>query len=180
MTSLGSISQQTTFFTHYSEHLSMNASDYLYQFCDFCLSFAEIPWSQKQNMQAIFSEFHWNSWWGNFSYWKVFRGFHETCCPIIKKRGNQLKYFQAPQLPYPNYVSLVFSTSTKRQNLVQMPIISGDKWLESSIAQRWQLEAITYYRKELFFIFVARTFVDDISYLFCSTWNNYIFVIVKV
>ena len=34
----------------------MNASDYLYQFCDFCLSFAEISWSQKQNMQAIFTE----------------------------------------------------------------------------------------------------------------------------
>ena len=34
----------------------MDASDYLYQFCDFCLSFAKIPWSQKQNMQAIFTE----------------------------------------------------------------------------------------------------------------------------
>ena len=49
------------------------------------------------------------------------------CIPIIKKRGNQLKYFQAPQSSYRNYVSLVFSTSTRRRNLVQMPIISGDK-----------------------------------------------------
>ena len=49
------------------------------------------------------------------------------CSPIIKKRGNQLKYSQAPQSSYRNYVSLVFSTSTRRRNLVQMPIISGDK-----------------------------------------------------
>ena len=51
------------------------------------------------------------------------------CNLIIKKRGNQLKYFQALQSSCRNYVSLVFSTSTRRQNLVQMPIISGDKWL---------------------------------------------------
>ena len=56
MTSLGSIFQQTTFFTHYSEHLSMDASDYLYWFCDFCLSFGKILWSQKQNLQTIFTE----------------------------------------------------------------------------------------------------------------------------
>ena len=34
----------------------MDASDYLYQFYDFCLSIAKMPWSQKQNMQAIFTE----------------------------------------------------------------------------------------------------------------------------
>ena len=34
----------------------MDASDYLYQFCDFCLSFAKILWLQKQNMQTIFTE----------------------------------------------------------------------------------------------------------------------------
>ena len=56
LTSLGSIFQQTTFFTHYSEHLSMDASDYLYWFCDFCLSFGKILWSQKQNLQTIFTE----------------------------------------------------------------------------------------------------------------------------
>ena len=56
LTSLGSIFQWTTFFTHYSEHLSMNSSDYLCYFCDFCLSFAKILWSQKQNMQTIFTE----------------------------------------------------------------------------------------------------------------------------
>ena len=79
------------------------------------------------------NNFHWNSWWGNFSYWKVFRGFLGTCCPILKKRGNQLKYFQGPQSTYRNYVSLVFSTSTRRRNLVQMSIISGDSWKRLSI-----------------------------------------------
>ena len=34
----------------------MDASDYLYQSCDFCLSFAKTIWSQKQNMQTIFTE----------------------------------------------------------------------------------------------------------------------------
>ena len=33
----------------------MDISDYLYQFCDFCLSFAKMLWSQKQNMQTIFT-----------------------------------------------------------------------------------------------------------------------------
>ena len=59
----------------------------------------------------------------------LFRGFLGTCCQIIKKIGNQLNYFQAPQSSYCDYVSMVFSTSTRRQNLVEMPIISGDKWL---------------------------------------------------
>ena len=34
----------------------MDASDYLYWFCDFCLSFGKILWSQKQNLQTIFTE----------------------------------------------------------------------------------------------------------------------------
>ena len=34
----------------------MDVSDYLHQFCDFCLSFAEIYWSQKQTMQTIFTD----------------------------------------------------------------------------------------------------------------------------
>ena len=34
----------------------MDASDYLYLFCDFCLSFGKILWSQKQNMKTIFTE----------------------------------------------------------------------------------------------------------------------------
>ena len=42
LTFLGSIFQQL-FFTQYLEHLSMAASDYFYQFCDFHLSFAIIP-----------------------------------------------------------------------------------------------------------------------------------------
>ena len=34
----------------------MDASDYLNQFCDFCLSFANILWLEKQNMQTVFTE----------------------------------------------------------------------------------------------------------------------------
>ena len=136
LTSLGSIFQWRTFFIHYSEHLFMDAADYLYQFCDFCLSFAKILRLQKQYA----NNFHWNSWWGNFSYSKVLTGFPGICCCLIIKRGNQLKYFQAPQSSYRNYISLVFSTSTRRRNLVQMLIISGDKWLYAFIAQRHRVD----------------------------------------
>ena len=34
----------------------MAAYDYLYHFCNFCVSFAKILQSQKQNMQTIFTE----------------------------------------------------------------------------------------------------------------------------
>ena len=54
LTSLGSIFQQRTFFIHFSEHLFMNASDYLYQFCDFCLSFAKI----LQLLEQYANNFH--------------------------------------------------------------------------------------------------------------------------
>ena len=121
---LGSIFQQMTFFTHYSEHLSIAASDDLYQFCNFGLSFLKILSSQKQNMQTNFTEVSVDK----ISHIGVFRCFPSICFPIIKKRWNQLKYFQALQSLHHNYLSLVFSTWTKRQIPKQMLTISGDKW----------------------------------------------------
>ena len=122
LTSLGSIFQRTTFFTHYSEHLSMDASEYLYQFCEFCVSLLK----SFDRKNRICKQFSLKLLVRKFL---LFRGFLGTCCQIIKKIGNQLNYFQAPQSSYCDYVSMVFSTSTRRQNLVEMPIISGDKWL---------------------------------------------------
>ena len=52
---------------------------------------------------------------------------------LLSIHKEERKYFQAPQFSYHNYVSLVFSTSTRRRNLVQMPIISGDSWKRLSI-----------------------------------------------
>ena len=42
-----------TFFTQYLQHISMAASDYLYQFCDFYFFLAEILNLQKQKMQTM-------------------------------------------------------------------------------------------------------------------------------
>ena len=57
-------------------------------------------------MQTIFSEISGKEI--SHTNWKVFRGFLilGICCPVKKKRGNQLKsLFQAPQSSYHNYVS---------------------------------------------------------------------------
>ena len=59
----------------------------------------------------------------------------------------------------------IFNFNHRRRNLVQMPIISGDKWLQLSVAQWWQLEAVKYYCKELSFIYVVQTYANDITYL---------------
>ena len=106
LTSLGSTFQRTTLFTHYSELLSMDASDYSCQFCNFCLK----SFDCKNRICKQFSL--------KFLVRKFLLFFH-------------------------NYVSLVFSTSTRRRNLVQMPIISedgcnrlqhsGDSWKPLSI-----------------------------------------------
>ena len=87
------------------------------------------------------SSFHWNSWWGNFFYWKVFRGFLGTCCPIIKKRGNQLKYFHAPQSSHiPQLCFLgIFNYNQKMKSLFLE--INGCNPLQHS-GDRWKLLSI--------------------------------------
>ena len=51
-------STKQLFFIQYAEHLFMAAPDHLYQFCDFYLSFAKILQSQKQEMQILYTYFH--------------------------------------------------------------------------------------------------------------------------
>ena len=129
LTSLGGIFERSTFFTQYSEHISMAASDNLYYFCNFSPLLTSINTKKR-----ICKQFSLKFLVRIFSQWKVFRGFLWICCPIIKKRKNQLKYFQAPQPSCLNYVSLVFLTWTRRRTLVQKPIVSQNKCLQSAIA----------------------------------------------
>ena len=46
---------------------------------------------QKQKTETLHNiyNFHWNFWWGNFSYWRVFRGFLGGCFSIINKTREQ-------------------------------------------------------------------------------------------
>ena len=82
--------QNIAFLTEYAEHLFMAASDNLYQFCGFFLSFAKILRSQKQEMETLhnISIFYSNFWWWNISYRRVFKGLLRICCPIIREEIN--------------------------------------------------------------------------------------------
>ena len=89
---------------------------------------------QKLELSHNIHNFHWNSWHRNLTYLRVFRGFLEISCPMISKRQNKQIYFHDPQLSHSNYDPIIFSwyfqlESEDELTIVQMPTISGDKWL---------------------------------------------------
>ena len=124
----------------------MAASDNLYQFCGFFLSFAKILRSQKQEMETLhnISIFYSNFWWWNISYRRVFRGLLRICCPIIREEINC-------------YTSKIHSLHNRSYNPIIFPwyfqldvedefCTSANnfwRWLWSAIAQRWWLEAVS-------------------------------------